>query len=49
MKLRLLPIAAAVFARTFASGNAQEQTKSGKRNDRKMVPLLNKDLSLIHI
>ena len=43
MKLRLLPIAAAVFALAFASGNAQAQTKSGKRNDPKMVPVLNKD------
>jgi hypothetical protein len=43
MKLRLLPIAAAVFALAFASGNAHAQTKAGKRSDPKMVPVLNKD------
>lgn len=42
MSLRLLPLAAALFALAFASGNAQAQTKAGKRNDAKMVPVLNK-------
>ncbi|MDE2406576.1 MAG: hypothetical protein KGL91_01785 [Xanthomonadaceae bacterium] len=43
MTLRLLPIAAAVFALAFASGNVHAQNKAGKRSDPKMVPILNKD------
>ena len=42
MKLRLLSVAAAVFALAFASGNTRAQTKAGKRSDAKMVPVLNK-------
>ena len=42
MRLRLMPIAAAVLALAFASGAAQAQKKA-KRSDSKVVPVLNKD------
>ncbi|MBV2208343.1 MAG: hypothetical protein KUL77_02120 [Thermomonas sp.] len=42
MSLRLLPLAAAVFALAFASSNVHAQTKKAKAGDAKMVPVLNK-------
>lgn len=43
MSLRFLPIAAAVLALVFASGNASAQAKKAKRSDSRMVPVLNRD------
>ena len=41
MRLRLLPIAAAVLALAFASGGAHAQTRA--KRDAAVVPVLNKD------
>ncbi len=43
MSLRFLPIAAAVLALVFASGNVDAQAKKAKRGDSRMVPVLNRD------
>ena len=43
MSLRFLPIAAAVLALVFASGNVDAQAKKAKRSDSRMVPVLNRD------
>lgn len=43
MSLRLLPLAVAVLALVFASGNASAQAKKAKRADPKVVPVLNRD------
>ena len=43
MQLRLTSIAAAVLALAFASGAAQAQSKGKRSDDRKVVPVLNKD------
>ena len=43
MKLRLLPLAAAVCALAFASGGASAQAAKTRRGDPKVVPVLNKD------
>ena len=43
MTLRFLPLAAAVLALVFASGNANAQAKKAKRSDSRVVPVLNWD------
>ena len=43
MPLRLLPLAAAVLALAFASGNAHAQAKKARPGDSRVVPILNKD------
>ena len=42
MPIRLQPIAVALLALAFASGNAQAQS-AAKRGDARVVPVLNKD------
>ncbi len=43
MPLRLLPLASAVLALAFASGNVHAQAKKARHSDSRVVPLLNKD------
>ena len=43
MSFRVLPLAAAVLALAFASGNVHAQAKKARRGDSKVVPVLNRD------